>query len=142
MELPTDVKAEIVKRTMDSVLLDLERARMEREDYRQGNAPYIWGTWREFLGRVERSRGEDIDTLVQYDKALQDIKSLYESLYESQGAFPNAIDLNRFYIAVRNEVREALDLPRDRHPQYKEIRNALTDLHERVRAGVRVPREE
>ena len=34
-----DVKAEILTRTMDSVLLDLERARMTAEDFRQGNGP-------------------------------------------------------------------------------------------------------
>ena len=32
--------AKILSMTMDSVLLDLERARMEREDFRQGNGPH------------------------------------------------------------------------------------------------------
>ena len=94
--------------------------------------------------RMEAQTQEMNDTLVKYDEALQDIKSLYESLYESQGRFPNEVELNRFYLAVGNEMWEALDLPRDRTPQYREIRDALTDLHERVRAGriQVVPQEE
>ena len=39
MPLPGDTKAAILATVMDAVLLDLERARMEREDFRQGNAP-------------------------------------------------------------------------------------------------------
>ena len=38
-ELPAAIQLSIVSTAMDSVLLDLERARMEREDFRQGNAP-------------------------------------------------------------------------------------------------------
>ena len=37
--LPLETQVAILSTTMDGVLLDLERARMEREDFRQGNAP-------------------------------------------------------------------------------------------------------
>ena len=39
MPLPGETQAAILATAMDSVLLDLERARMEREDFRQGNSP-------------------------------------------------------------------------------------------------------
>ena len=39
MPVHAEAKAEILATVMDGVLLDLERARMEREDFRQGNAP-------------------------------------------------------------------------------------------------------
>ena len=37
--LPADAQVAILSTVMDGVLLDLERARMEREDFRQGNSP-------------------------------------------------------------------------------------------------------
>ena len=36
---PADAQVAILSTVMDGVLLDLERARMEREDFRQGNSP-------------------------------------------------------------------------------------------------------
>ena len=75
-------------------------------------------------------------------EALQDIQSLYASLYGSQGAFPGAEELNRFFLAVGNRAFAAIDLPRNEHPQFREAMTALTNLDERIRAGQGVPREE
>lgn len=38
-QLSAELANRVLATTMDSMLLDLERARMEREDFRQGNAP-------------------------------------------------------------------------------------------------------
>ena len=47
--------------------------------------------------------------IARLEKGLKNIESLYESLYESQGAFPNVTDLNTFYISVGHKMDEALD---------------------------------
>ena len=77
-----DVKTEIVTRTMDSVLLDLERARMEREDFKQGNAPTsaisvggVWSatTWRYWNKRHVAELNEANDALSNIRTELRDM---------------------------------------------------------------------
>ena len=97
---------------------------------------------KKLMANITRDRLRWANIAVPCIEACKHVEYLYESLYESQGAFPNAMDLNRFFIAVGNTACEALDLPRDQHPQFREAMTALTNLDERIRARQVVPRED
>ena len=72
---------------MDSVLLDLERARMEREDFRQGNAiagvcftasgkrPYTW-------------RQDNVIKVGQVDEGIQALSRIWDELRDMDGRVP------------------------------------------------------
>ena len=78
--LTPDLAAKVLSTTMDSVLLDLERARMEREDFRQGNGPafpfdgnVVWLSYRKWTRSIINRRDEATDALRSIRTELRDM---------------------------------------------------------------------
>ena len=116
--LPAEIQRSVLSMAMDSVLLDLERARMEREDFRQGNAivyccytaTNVWPyTWRQnamiqadnvddATQALSNVRGElrDMDGRVpmnladNYTQMLLDVTAVLGSDEESDATSPRA----------------------------------------------------
>ena len=98
--LPAPIQQSIVSMAMDSVLLDLERARMEREDFRQGSAiKHSLFTWRTYDRILQSELAEAKEELAEAKEALRDIR--YE-LDDMDGRVPPALadNCNQMHFAV------------------------------------------
>ena len=142
MELSFDVRDMILRNTMDSVLLDLERARMQREDYRQGNGAFTeHHTWRQMVKVLK-------NTVDELEEAIEDIR-------EKEDASSAGFETDPNEGAQESDVEQGADTvgTRLRHPSglvtrvvriedgwvyYDDLwgsRVRLTRLQELVRAG-------
>ena len=105
MSLPVETQAAILAIGMDSVRLDLERARMEREDFRQGNSfagfcfsasgkrPYTW-------------RQDNVRKVGDLDEATRALLNLRDELRDMDGHVP--MDLADNYNQMLAEVSDVL----------------------------------